>query len=132
MKRHEVPGGNIYRITPGASQAWIDVKIVCEVFGDKVAKPDDADRFDLKGHVVRWEIGPKRFRSEIALKRELERLCRDRTNWTRDADGRETPARIIIQTNSGIVYDDVAVTIDAVTKAGFKNVAFGGELAAGK
>ncbi len=85
-------------------------------------------RFALRGHSVRWDVGPIAIDDYPALAAQLVRICADRSTWQDDPQhpGQKKPLRVVIEPHPGVYYDDVAATTDAVRAAGFTEVDFGG------
>ena len=86
-------------------------------------------RFTLKGHKVKWEVGPKPLYNLQDVKNELERIARDPSSQVPD---KETGGRklmgCVIEAYPGTFYEDVAKTADACKDAGFVEINFGGGL----
>ena len=85
-------------------------------------EPDPAQRgrFRLVDHRLRWHVGPKQFRTVDALTAELARL---------QGDPRLAACDVVVEVGAQTVYRDVSITLDAVRRAGFEKISFGGELA---
>ena len=90
-------------------------------------------RFILKGHKVRWEIGPKPVGSLAAVKAELDRIAGLPASMIPDKKtGGKKLMSCVIEAYPGTYYEDVAKTNDAANAAGFKEVNFGGGLGEAK
>ncbi len=97
---------------------------------DNTGRPN---RFVLKGHKVRWEVGPKPLGSIEAVKAELDRIANDPNSLIPDKKtGGKKLMSCVIEAYLGTFYEDVAKTNDAANAAGFKEVNFGGGLGPGK
>jgi len=84
--------------------------------------------YQLVGHTVQWNVGPKTYTDLDKLKTELERIYNDRRTWQPDKKnpGKKKPMPIVIEPQINACYTDVATTVDAVTAAGFDEINFGG------
>lgn len=141
-----VPGGEAAKIPSylprdqggGAPAEHLTVEIVCSQWGKQVprrpqdgagAEAGDAAKvpFDLEGHGIVWQVGPKKIGTEEALLDELKRIHDDRTTWQGDAaTGDFAPMPVVIRPQKGATYGDAVRTVDAVRKAGFAEIHFGG------
>lgn len=86
-----------------------------------------APRFQLVGHQVRWQVGPKVLHDLDAVRHELQRVAGDAQNLVTDAAGggrRLLPC--VIEGQRGTCYEDIARTADACRHAGFVDIEFGG------
>ena len=90
-------------------------------------------RFILKGHRVRWEVGPTPLGSLAAVKTELDRIAQNPLSMIPDkkTGGRKLMS-CVIEAYPGTYYEDVAKTNDAANAAGFEEVNFGGGLGEAK
>ena len=86
-------------------------------------------RFQLEGHRVKWEVGPKPLYSLADVRNELKRIALDPASMIPDkkTGGRKLMS-CVIEAYPGTYYEDVAKTNDAANDAGFKEVNFGGGL----
>ena len=115
----------------------LPVVIVCENWGtpeprtpgNPLIDPETGKQnaFVLHEHQIRWEVGPKVFRDVELLKDELLRIFEDKNTWTKDKDDPTVlkPMPVVVETGESIVYADVAMTLDAITAAGFSEINFG-------
>jgi biopolymer transport protein ExbD len=86
-------------------------------------------RFVLKDHRVRWEVGPKPVYSVQELTAELKRIALDPASQVPDRDtGGRKLLGCVIEALPGTYYDDVAKTADACNEAGFREISFGSGL----
>lgn len=117
------------------------VQVVCSERGRQVPREgqDEAKAgaakqpYDLEGHEIVWQVGPKKLVTEAALLAELKRIARDRATWREDpATGNLVPMPVVIEPGQGATYGDVVRTLDAVHGAGFVAIAFGGGPGAGR
>ncbi len=120
----------------------LPVVIVCENWGtpeprrpgNPLIDPETGKQnaFVLHEHIIRWEVGPKVFRDVELLKEELVRIYKDKDTLQKDADnpGVLKPMPVVVETGEQIVYADVAMTLDAITEAGFEEINFGAGQAA--
>jgi biopolymer transport protein ExbD len=84
-------------------------------------------RFQLQGHQVRWEVGPRTFADHPALLAELRRIAEDPESQVPDqATGRTKPIPVVVEALTGTYYADVAATVDACHEAGLREINFGG------
>ena len=123
-------------------QEKLNSKIVCEYWGDEKQRraltPNEVKAgripsYYLDGHKVRWEVGPKRFRTLDKLLKELERVAKDRSKMQTDPKTGELKLMgVVIEPGKETTYGDVAHTLDAIHVAGFKDISFGGGLGARK
>ncbi len=88
-------------------------------------------RFKLKGHKVKWEVGPKPLFTIEEVARELKRIAADPNSMVPDEKtGGRKLIGVVIEAYPGTYYEDVAKTTDAVKDAKFEEVNFGGGLGA--
>jgi biopolymer transport protein ExbD len=87
-------------------------------------------RFILDNHRVKWLVGPTPVTNVPDLLTQLERIYNNRQTWQPDKDkpGQLKPMPVVIEPHPGTYYNDAAITADAVRKAGFTEVNFGGGL----
>ena len=91
------------------------------------------NRFRLKGHKVRWEVGPTPIYTLEALREELGRIANaDASQIPDKKTGKMKLMGCVIEAYPGTYYEDVAKTNDAANDAGFEEVNFGGGLGPGK
>lgn len=91
------------------------------------------ERYAIKNHKVRWEVGPTPVATLEAVKKELERVAALPTSKVLDKKTNERKLMaVVIEAYPGACYDDVAKTADAANEAGFKEINFGGGLEARK
>ncbi len=84
-------------------------------------------RFQLQGHQVRWEVGPRSFEDQQALLAELRRIAEDPESQVPDkATGRTKLIPVVVEAMPGTYYADVAQTMDACHEAGLREINFGG------
>jgi len=113
-------------------QEKLRIKIVCEEWGTPIDRPyQDPNKkkkaYYLKGHKVRYTVGPKPVENLDDLKDELERLKPDK--WITDPKtGKRELVGVVVEPGSGAVYADVAPCVDVILTCGFTNVNFGGGL----
>ncbi|HZN39831.1 MAG TPA: biopolymer transporter ExbD [Planctomycetota bacterium] len=87
------------------------------------------NRFVLKDHRVRWEVGPKPLYSVQELTAELKRIALDPSSQVPDqGTGGRKLLGCVIEAHPGTYYDDVAKTADACNEAGFREISFGSGL----
>jgi biopolymer transport protein ExbD len=93
----------------------------------EVVRAGDGERFVLRGHRVRWEVGPTACADFAACRRELERVASDPQSMLSDrtTGGRKLMA-CVVEGEPGTRYDDVARTADLCHAAGFTDIHFGG------
>lgn len=104
-------------------------------YGGKGVNPNTGrpNRFQLIGHKVKWEVGPKPIYTLAALRDELGRIATDPSSQIPDAKTGSTKLMsCVIEAYPGAMYADVAATNDAANDAGFEEVNFGGGLGPGK
>tara|TARA_R110002094_G_scaffold128578_10_gene122521 strand:+ start:3637 stop:4188 length:552 start_codon:yes stop_codon:yes gene_type:complete len=90
-------------------------------------------RFVLKGHRVRYEVGPKPLSTLQQVKAELDRIAADPISQIPDKKtGGKKLMSCVIEAYPGTYYEDVAKTNDAANAAGFTEVNFGGGLGEAK
>lgn len=88
-------------------------------------------RFALKGHRVKWEVGPKPLYTIQDVLTELQRIAKDPNSQVPDKEtGGKKLMSCVIEAYPGTYYDDVAKTADACHQAEFKEINFGGGLGA--
>ena len=104
-------------------------------YGGKGINPGTGrpNRFALKGHKVKWEVGPKPLYSIAAVKEELVRIAESPSSMVPDKKtGGQKLMSCVIEAYPGTFYESVAKTNDAANAAGFTEVNFGGGLGPGK
>ena len=104
-------------------------------YGGKGINPGTGrpNRFALKGHKVKWEVGPKPLYSIAAVKEELVRIAESPSSMIPDKKtGGQKLMSCVIEAYPGTYYESVAKTNDAANAAGFTEVNFGGGLGPGK
>ena len=116
-------------------QEKLNIKIICEAWGEEIPrrKNDPNGAYRLKGHAIRWEVGPKRFRDPKKLLEELKRIAKDPTKKQKDPKDPDGPLKlmgVVIEPGKSTTYVDVASTLDAIGAAGFEDISFGGGLGA--
>lgn len=114
----------------------LNIKIVCEAWGNEIPRrkpmpgddPNKKRAYRLDGHKVRWEVGPRGFRTKEDLLEELTRIARDPSKRQPDPDnpGKTKLMGVVIEPGQQTTYGDVATTMDMVNAAGFEDVSFGG------
>jgi biopolymer transport protein ExbD len=83
-------------------------------------------RFQLEGHTVRWEVGPRPFADAAAMHAELRRIAADPLSLVPDpTTGQPKLPPIVLEGLPGTYYADLAATTDAVHEAGFREIQFG-------
>jgi hypothetical protein len=93
----------------------------------EVVRTTDGERFVLRGHRVRWEVGPTVCADLAACRRELERVAADPKSMLPDrATGGSKLMACVVEGEPGTRYDDVARTADLCYAAGFADIHFGG------
>ena len=114
------------------------LKIVCDAFGDKqprrkgtpLINPETGreNAFLVLGHRTHWLLGPERFDNLEKLIDKLEAIAADPSKLVPDLKnpGQKKLMAVVIEPDSGSTYGDVAATVDAVSKAGFDEINFGG------
>lgn len=86
-------------------------------------------RFQLDGHRVKWEVGPKPLYKIEDVKAELVRIAQSPSSQVPDKDtGGKKLMGCVVEAYPGTYYEDVAKTADACHDAGFKEINFGGGL----
>ena len=80
------------------------------------------------GHKIHWMLGPKPYQEIERLVTDLEKIAQDPSRRVPDKDnpGQMKLMSVVIEPDSGTTYGDVAATVDAVSKAGFSEINFGG------
>ena len=104
-------------------------------YGGKGINPGTGrpNRFALKGHKVKWEVGPKPLYSIAEVKEELVRIAESPSSMIPDKKtGGQKLMSCVIEAYPGTYYESVAKTNDAANAAGFTEVNFGGGLGPGK
>jgi biopolymer transport protein ExbD len=115
----------------------LSLKIVLDDFGQKQprrrtgpARDPDTGRenpFMVLGHKIHWELGPKPYDDLDRLISDLEKIKSDPSRMVEDkTTGGKKLMPVVIEPDVGTTYGDVAMTVDAVSKAGFKEINFGG------
>ena len=117
-------------------QEKLNIRIVCENWGDEIPRRQLTAKqkatgmvssFMLREHRIRWEVGPKKFHELDALLVELERIFDDQSKLQRNAEtGELEPMGVVVEPGKATTYGDVALTLDAVNEAGFEKISFGG------
>jgi hypothetical protein len=112
----------------------IRLEIVCTNFGTEVPRrepgaeqiPDSKARV-LEGHEIHFLLAGERIDEPDALRQRLLALAGDpRARVPDPARPGETMLKaVLIAPGEGATYGDVAVTVDAVTSAGFSEIIFG-------
>lgn len=88
-------------------------------------------RFQLHGHRVAWEVGPRRFDDLEAATRELTRIAKDPSLHVLDpTTGERQPIACVVEGLRGSRYDDIARATDACRAAGFTRIHFAGGMGA--
>ncbi|MBL8755432.1 MAG: biopolymer transporter ExbD [Planctomycetes bacterium] len=83
-------------------------------------------RFQLEGHTVRWEVGPRPCPDAISLAAELRRIATDPQSLVPDpATGTTKLLPVVLEGLPGTYYQDLAATTDMVHAAGFREIQFG-------
>ena len=125
-------------------QEQLSLQIVCDNWGDEVqrnpaAKPTEQKGRVVKpshmlvGHEVHYMLGPKRIRTVDDLVEDLRKIAGDKSKLQRDPKtGEMKLMAVVIEPGVSTTYGDVATVVDAVNKAGFTEVNFGGGLGARK
>jgi len=118
----------------------LSIKIIVEQKGTKdygkIGRPginpltNRPYRHKVKGHKVRYEVGPKPLYGIDKVKEELERIAGLPSSQIPDKKGGKKLMSCVIEAYPGTYYEDVAKTNDAANAAGFKEVNFGGGLGA--
>lgn len=116
----------------------LSLKIECLSPGERQPRPGARSdgkhevAYYVTGHRVRYQVGPTTINDEDALLKELERIYRDRSKWTKDEKtGAPKPQPVVIEPGVNAVYGDVAVAVDAARKVGFDDIQFGGGMGRG-
>lgn len=122
-------------------QEKLSLKIVTEQEGRELPRypgkvppnPNAKPPIRMEGHTVRWEVGPKKYTEIDKMLPELKRIADDKSKWQEKEDPitkakSKKPMTVVIEPGVGVFYVDVAVTVDAVLKAGFDEINFGGGL----
>lgn len=134
-------GSQTFKVEP---QEQLSIKIYVEVAGSP-EYPNGASRgsinpntgrpyrFVLKGHKVRWEVGPKPLSNLADVEKELTKIAKDPNSQVKDekTGGRKLMG-CVIEAYPGTFYEDVAKTADAAHNAGFEEINFGGGLGPAK
>ena len=121
-------------------QEQLRIRIVCEKFGTKQDRPgqeqrDPADRsYRLVGHVVHYQVGPKKVENLDDLKEELQTIYDDTGREVPDLKnpGQTKKIGVVVEPGTEVVYGDVAPCVDAISMIGFKDINFGGGLGSKK
>jgi len=86
-------------------------------------------RFVLKGHRVRYEVGPKPLTSIKEVTDELKRIAVAPESQVKDEKtGGRKLMPCVIEAYPGTYYEDVSKIADAAHDAGFQEINFGGGL----
>jgi biopolymer transport protein ExbD len=108
-------------------QEKLSIRVVCDSFGNKLPRPGSKTAYRLEGHTIHWEVGPEKVREVAKLVSKLEEIFRDPSKRQTDPKtGERKPMSVVIEPLPLTTYGDVATTVDAVTKAGFTEINFGG------
>jgi biopolymer transport protein ExbD len=120
----------------------LSVQIVCTEWGEEIkrranAQPTkDKEGYEVKpairleGHQIHWMVNSVKFHDLEKLKDKLVEIAQDPTKMQPDAKnpGKKKRMPVVIEPGVQTTYGDVARTVDAVTKAGFDDIQFGGGL----
>lgn len=83
-------------------------------------------RFQLRGHRVAWQIGPRTFDELHLVQQELQRLAADPGSLVPDpATGGRKRVRCVVEGDGDTCYADIATAADACHAAGFGEIEFG-------
>ncbi|MBK8974485.1 MAG: biopolymer transporter ExbD [Planctomycetes bacterium] len=111
----------------------LSVKIVCEEFGQEVARRASIgplrsrNNVKMVGHRVYWLVGPKKVEEMTELMDALKEIAEDPRRRVPDKDTGGTKVMpVVIEPYPQTTYGDVAGTVDAVRAAGFQEINFGG------
>lgn len=116
----------------------LSLKIVMDDFGQKeprrrggqLINPQTGreNAYMVLGHKIHWMLGPKPYQEIERLVTDLEKIAQDPSRRVPDKDnpGQMKLMSVVIEPDSGTTYGDVAATVDAVSKAGFSEINFGG------
>lgn len=113
-------------------QEKLSVRIVCDNKGEEKTRTKnqatgEVTSYWLDGHKVHWEVGPEPIHKLDKLVTKLEEIYRDPSKKQKDPKtGEMKPMAVVVEPLPNTTYGDVATTVDAVTKAGFKEINFGG------
>ncbi len=115
--------------TPPIEQ--LSLKIICQQEGTPAERRPGSNSKNntmLVGHVVRWELGPKRYDDLDKLKDDLTDIANDPRRRVPDLKnpGKMKIMPIVIEPQPKTTYGDVATTVDAVSAAKFEEINFGG------
>ena len=113
-------------------QEQLHIKIVCERPGKKrLRRPGtESKAYYLVGHVIRFEVGPKKVETLDELKDELQTIFDDPNRDVPDPKnpGKKKKISVVVEPGTNAVYGDVAPTVDAIVAVGFDDINFGGGL----
>jgi hypothetical protein len=102
------------------------VRVHLEQRGTQVQDPTRPARFQLKGHKVRLEVGPRVCATFEAGEQELSRIAVDPSSMIPDrATGGRKLMSCVIEGYPGTCYEDIARTADLCRAAGFVDIHFG-------
>ena len=106
-------------------QETLSIRIVCDNRGEQKRRSESS--YWLDGHRVHWQVGPEPIHGLDRLVTRLEEIARDPSKKRRDpTTGEMKPVATVIEPLPDTTYGDVALTVDAVTRAGFDEITFGG------
>ena len=114
-------------------QEKLEIKIICTNWGTESPryKKRPEGSYRLEGHQIHWEVGPKKLREIDKLLEELKRIAKDKSKMQTDPKtGEPKLMGVVVEPTEETTYGDVALTVDAVTNAGFTDVNFGGGMGA--
>lgn len=124
----------------------LSVQIVCTNWGTEVPRRATAKQTkDKEGfmidpaimlydHKIHWQVNAVKIQDPVKLKETLEKIAKDPTKRQPDASkpGQTKIMPVVIEPGPETTYGDVAMTVDAVTNAGFEEIQFGGGLGSRK
>lgn len=115
-------------------QEQIRLKIILHKEGTKKPRPGASKSSYWVGHEVRYTVGPEAIPDLDALMKKLKDIHKDKSRWVEDKKnpGKMRPQDVVIEPGTGVVYGDVAPTVDTVREAGFEEINFGGGLGSKK
>ena len=112
---------------PVVPEDQLVVRVHVEHRGTQVQDPTRPARFQLKGHKVRLEVGPRVCGTFQAGEHELSRIAGDPSSMIPDrATGGRKLMSCVVEGYPGTCYDDIARTADLCRAAGFEDIHFGG------
>ena len=111
-------------------QEQLRIKIVCDVVGTRELRPRAEVAFRLVGHLIHYEVGPKRIDNLADLEDELLDIKADDTRRVPDLKnpGQTKLMDVVVEPGIDAVYADVAPCVDTILSVGFDNINFGGGL----